>query len=143
MIESGTKTVKKKNKNLGWRPTVMTPEVVKKLEEGFAMGFTDNEACLYAEITKQTLYNYWKEHPEFLDRKEILKDQPKMKAKINITNSINWGDANDSKWYLERKAKDEFSIKTEVESNSKVELKADISAVDKLNELIKQNNPIK
>tara|TARA_R110000850_G_scaffold201786_2_gene327894 strand:+ start:626 stop:763 length:138 start_codon:yes stop_codon:yes gene_type:complete len=43
----------------------------------------------------------------------------------------------DTKWYLERKAKDEFSLRTEVEQNSTVDLKVEVSALDTLNNLIK------
>lgn len=141
MIESSEeiKVVKpkKKEENIGWRPTVMTDKVVAKLEEGFTMGFTDLEACLYAEISKDALYDYCKKVPTFTDRKELLKEQPKMKAKINITNSISDWDSLDSKWYLERKSKDEFSLRTEVEQNITGDLKVEVTALDSLNNLIK------
>jgi hypothetical protein len=39
------------------RPTKMTPDTVKKLEEAFLLGCSDIEACLVADISKQTLYN--------------------------------------------------------------------------------------
>ena len=100
-----------------WRPAIMTDEVLAKLEEWFAMWFTDNEACLYADINPSTLYRYIDKNPEFSKRKEILKDQPKMKAKMNIVQSINKWDLTDSKWYAERKIKDEFSLKQEVEQS--------------------------
>ncbi|HYW81837.1 MAG TPA: hypothetical protein VFB30_01185 [Spirochaetia bacterium] len=32
------------------RKTVMTPEVVRKLEEAFSMDCTDEEACAYAGV---------------------------------------------------------------------------------------------
>ena len=100
-------------KNKGGRPTVMTPETVKKLEDAFIIGCTDEEACFYANISKPTLYDYIKLHPEFSDRKEALKKSPSFKAKKNIVNALEEGDKETSKWYLERKNKDEFSTKTE------------------------------
>lgn len=98
-------------KDIAGRPTKMTEETVKKLLDAFAMGFTDEEACLYADISKQTLYNYWEKKPWFLDQKEILKNKPKIKAKMNILKAINEWNKEDSKWYLERVSKDEFSLK--------------------------------
>ena len=68
-------------KNKGGRPTKMKPETVNKLEDAFRWGCTDAEACLHADITKQTLYNYCEKNEEFFDRKELLKDQPILKAK--------------------------------------------------------------
>ena len=63
------------------RPTSMTDITVKKLDEAFLMGCTDQEACLYANITKTTLYEYCKKHPEYTDRKETLKKNPVLKAR--------------------------------------------------------------
>lgn len=91
------------------RPTVMTEETVNKLEEGFAMGFTDEEACLYANISKQTLYDYCKKNEGYTDRKEELKNHPRILAKANIYNALKENKkVEDSKWYLERRSKKEF-----------------------------------
>ena len=66
----------KKVKNVGGRPTVMTEKVIGKLEEAFLMGCSDSEACFYAEISKQALYDYQLKYPEFTDRKNTLKSNP-------------------------------------------------------------------
>ena len=58
----------------------MTEAVLRKLEDAFALGCTDLEACLYADISKTTLYDYQKDHPEFAERKEKLKETPTLKA---------------------------------------------------------------
>jgi len=102
------------------RPTVMTPEALRKLEEAFAMGCTDVEACLYANIGKSTLYTYQAENEGFLERKEELKDSLKLHAKSNLSRSIKIDeDIDNSKWYLERKSKSEFSTRTEQDITSK------------------------
>jgi len=89
------------------RPTIMTDDVVNKLEEAFSNGATDLEACFLANISKQTLYNYQENHPEFVDRKEALKEMIKYQAKKNIKDKILEGDIQQSNWWLERKGKDE------------------------------------
>ena len=104
-------------KNKVGRPTVMTETVLEKLTYAFSKGLSDREACLYADINPDTLYNYCKAHPEFAERKELLKEQPKIKAKFNITEQIDNGDSEMSKWYLERKAKDEFSTKQTIDGD--------------------------
>lgn len=96
------------------RPRKITKETVQKLEEGFLMGLSDREACIYADIAVSTLYNYCKKHKEFSERKELLKDNIKMKSKLNVAHGIKKGDINLSLWYLERKCKDEFSPKQEI-----------------------------
>lgn len=96
------------------RPTVMTPEVVSKLEQAWAMGCSDLEACLFANISKQTLYDYQNKNPEFVDRKERLKESLVLKARTVIANALNQDDENTAKWYLERKKKAEFSTRQEL-----------------------------
>ena len=99
------------------RPTVMTEQLLGKLEEGFAYGMTDKEACFYADIDPDTLYEYQKKFPKFTERKKALKDKPVMKARQTIVDALD--DPTHSKWYLERKKSDEFGSKQEIEHNVK------------------------
>lgn len=108
------------------RPTVMTEEVLQKLEFAFMRGLTDLEACLYANIGTTTLYNYCNENPEFRERKEELKQHPTAKARLNVTEAIENGNEEMSKWWLERKAKDEFSTKQTVDGELKVKRLEDV-----------------
>ena len=95
--------------NAGGRPTVMTPEVIVKLEEVFALGGTDGEATFWANISMAALYDYQLLHPEFRDRKEALKRTPILKARQTIVTSLDRPET--AQWFLERKMKDEFSTK--------------------------------
>lgn len=90
----------------------MTPETLSKLEEVFAIGGSDEEACFYAGIGKSTLYNYQKEYPDFVERKEALKERPVLKARQTIVKALD--DADYAMWYLERKKKKEFSPRQEL-----------------------------
>jgi len=85
------------------RPTLMTESKVKELEDAFSWGCTDLEACCYANISKQTLYNYIEKHPEFLDRKETLKNQPVMKAKRIVHSALNDDDLPTANRVIDRK----------------------------------------
>lgn len=135
MEEKKKKTPKKaapKKKNVGGRPKVIDENVLAKLEEGFLIGLNDRECCLYADINPSTLYRYCEENPEFSERKELLKEQLKIKAKMNIQQAITTHEDSDlSKWYLERKSKDEFGIKQTIEHSgemtTKQEIKHDLS----------------
>lgn len=91
----------------------MTPETINKLEEIFALGGTDQEACFYADISHQTLYNYQEKCPEFVDRKEALKLRPILMARRTVVENIteSYDNAMD---YLSRKRKAEFSNRQEV-----------------------------
>ena len=114
------------------RPTVMTPEVVKKLELAFMLGFTDEQAAFFAEISRRTLHNYQKSNPEFLHRKEDLKNHLEMRVKVNLAAQIspevfaslpqadreflmNSPNATQlSQWWAERKLPKEFGNKQKV-----------------------------
>lgn len=98
------------------RPTKLTPETIDKLRTAFLMGCSDIEACLYADISKTALYNYQQKNPDFVDQKEQWKEQLTLKARTVIANALNRKDENTAKWYLERKAKNEFSTKVENET---------------------------
>lgn len=107
------KKPKSQHKEAG-APTKMTKEVVDKLEYAFMKGFNDEQASFHAGIDKSTLYNYCKLHPEFSTKKEMLKNHLVMRAKINVSEAVESGSVLDSKWFLERKAKDEFSLRNEL-----------------------------
>lgn len=100
------------------RPNAITEDKLRKLDFYFAKGLTDAQACLLAEIAPSTLYLYCKENPEYSERKESLKESPKIKAKINIAESIEGGNLYDSRWYLERTDK-EFNPKSQVDVGNK------------------------
>lgn len=105
------KVSKKKGKNKGGRPTIMTAKTLEKLEESFKKGYSDAEAALAADISEATIYNYQNDHPEFLERKVLLKNNPTLKAKETIFDNL--GDPKIAMWLLERKLKDEYSARTE------------------------------
>ena len=111
------------------RPTVMTETMIGKLELLFARGLSDREACLIANISPSTLYDYCNENPDFAERKELLKENIKTQAKLNVAEAIEKKDVDISKWYLERKAKDEFSTKQEIAAdvNSDVTINIELS----------------
>lgn len=97
------------------RPTVMTSETIGKLEYAFSLGCSDKDACLYADINPDTLYEYQKKNPGFSERKAALKNQQVLKARMAIDNALNIGDVTTARWLLERKCKEEFCTRTEID----------------------------
>ena len=98
---------KKEAKKIG-RPPKIDSIILGKLESAFKIGANDREACFYADINPDTLYEYQKKHPEFTEQKEIWKRNPILKAKHTIYNNL--GDPKVAQWLLERKD-DEYSNK--------------------------------
>ena len=95
------------------RPPVDWDAVLPKLEEVFALGGSDLEACFYAGISKTALYNYQKDNPDFVERKEQLKERPILLARQTVVKAIK-DDPLTARWFLERKMKAEFANRTEL-----------------------------
>ena len=130
------------------RPTVMTTVTVNKLEQGFINGLSDVQACRYAGISRTTLFNYQEENPEFINRKEGLREDVKMHAKLNIAKKVMGtgkgdGDIDTSKYVLDRTDPD-FKPKNKLEiegvlSQEEMEEQAKLTAkyLDDINKELK------
>lgn len=99
--------------HLSGRPTIMTGEVIHKLEEAFAMGCSDREACLFADIASATLYNFQSANPDFIERKALLKENPILLARQEVIKGFK-DNPDHSLRFLERRKKDEFSLRHEL-----------------------------
>lgn len=84
------------------RPPKINDDCVNKLEQAFAIGATDTEACCFAGISRQAYYVYVKKNPDFLDRVNQLKSRLPMKAKTELARLIQNGNEKAIFWYLDR-----------------------------------------
>lgn len=75
-------------------------------------GLNNSEASFYAGISQMTLYRYMDDNPDFVIKVEEWKQNPVMKAKKTLYENLH--DPNVARWLLERKAKDEFTPRTEI-----------------------------
>lgn len=117
----GRPPTKNKHKLNAGRPTKITEETIQKLYEGFSKGLNDLQCCVYAGISKNTLYNIQNEIEGFKDRKEALKAATGMQAVLNLHDEINRQNIDVSKWYLERRCKEEYSLKNESAINVSID----------------------
>ena len=99
---------KRKKSDKAGRPSEFTDEVVKKLEESFSIDATVEEACFYADISRQSYYNNVKEGTALFDRFKALRERPVLLARQTAVSKITESYANAID-YLKRKRKDEFS----------------------------------
>lgn len=104
---------KTESKKVG-RPTAIDANILAKLRDAFSYAATDEEACQQANISPATLYRYIEENPEFWEEKERLKNMPNFTAKKVIISQIQEWDEKSAQWWLERKAKNEFSTRSEI-----------------------------
>jgi hypothetical protein len=112
----------KKKSNAG-RPKKLTQKTLAKLEYAFSCGCPVTEACLYADIDVSTFYRNIPKGSKLFNRYMHLKDKPLLNARMNITKAVQTKDLDTSKWYAERKAKEEFSTRQEQKRESDVVIK--------------------
>lgn len=98
-------------------PYKLTPETTQKLEEAFSIGADTPAACFYAEISEQTYYNWVKSFPELKEKFERLRQKPVLKAYQAIAKGLDNPEL--ALKYLERKRKDEFSVRNEYSFDAK------------------------
>lgn len=119
----------------------ITVETLMDIKTALSFGSSQNEACEYAGITPQGYCRWKREMPkELLAEWDFLvaKWQNQMVLKARKTISDNLEDPSTSKWYLERKRRDEFATRTEQELK-RVEKFSDISD-DDLRDMIGEVN---
>lgn len=95
------------------RGSKISPELVKKLVEAFKMGYNVTQAAMFAGITRQTLADWIKKYEEFAHQINDAMDYPNRKARAVVMSSIEAGNTNDARWWLERRQRDDFATRQE------------------------------
>lgn len=117
IIPKDTRTAAEKKK--GGRPTVITQEVVRILEDAFCYDATVEEACMHAGISRPSYYEFVKVYPAFSDRVEDLRNAPFYVIRKKVI-QVAEHDADMGLKFLERKKKMEFSTRAEVSHTGEV-----------------------
>jgi hypothetical protein len=93
------------------RPSVITHDVVRKLEQAFRSGLTIEEACRTSGIARSTYYRQLEVSEGFSDKMARSQDYLILIARHTICKAIEDGNIRAAKWYLERKHPEEFSLR--------------------------------
>ena len=86
-------------------------EVLAKLQYAFSLDASTLEACNYADISPNAFYRYCKNNTDFRNKIDLLRTTVVFCARVAIFNAIIDGDMKTTRWYLERKLPQEFSVK--------------------------------
>lgn len=109
-------SLKPKNvKDATWRAVI----------EAWENGLSDREAAFraskYGEFTTVKDIKDWiKSNPEIGELKAMFESELRGAAKMTVAGALRDGDVKTAKWYLERKAADEFSTKASIEFENAV-----------------------
>lgn len=102
------------------RPKHINEAAWREIVSAWENGLSDREASYRASrdnkvfITEAEIKQMVAESPQISGLRDFLLSDIVSKAKLNIADSIREGSISTSKWYLERKAADEFSSKASV-----------------------------
>lgn len=116
--------------------TKLTDETIKKLEEIFLLDGTLEEACFFANISKQTLYNWYQENPKIKERMDALRNEPFLKARRTIVENLS--NPQYAFEYMKRKKKDEFSERAELTGKEGKDLNPSTEEITKTNNLLNE-----
>ncbi len=101
--------------------TKWTQATVDKLVQAWGIGASDREACLLANISVDTLYKHLKRDKKLAEHRDKLKKLPTLQARAVIAEKLKDGDDITARWYLERKERQEFSAKADIQVTATVE----------------------
>lgn len=103
------------------KPNGIKDATWRRLIEAWENGLSDREAAFYVskhhecdEITAGDIQKWMLDNPEIKELKVCLHSDLLSSAKITVADALRDNDIKTAKWYLERKAADEFSTKQAV-----------------------------
>ncbi len=108
------------------RPSAITAVKEEIFAKAFRDGATVLEASKAAEVSPDAYYDRMTKDPDFADKMNLSKEYVTEFAKALLSRKIQRGDTETAKWWLERKAKKEFSSRTEVSGPDGESLKIEI-----------------
>lgn len=91
------------------RPSVINEDILRKLEIFIASGMGVSASCYMAGISTSTFYEHRAMDKEFRDRMRMADEWATFRARQVVLQAIDNGDVASARWYLERKARYEFS----------------------------------
>lgn len=105
-----------KRKKAG-RPTVMTEEVIGKIEQVAALDGSVQEMALYAGVDYTTVYDYLNKNEAFAKKIALLRETPVLKARQTIVRALQ--DPAYAFKYVEKKRRKEFGNALDITSDGK------------------------
>lgn len=105
----------------GMKPSNIPDKAWLAVIESWQNGLSDREAAFRASregdahILESDIKGWIKKNPDIADLKEHLSADLISSAKLTIAEQLKKGDVKTAKWYLERKAANEFSSKAAIQ----------------------------
>lgn len=112
-ITKGVAQDTNKNGTAGAPSLMDDPKIQADLLVAAALGANNEACCAYAKVSTSTFYSYITDHPEFSEQMEQKKNEPYLAALQSVVRSMQ-EDPKLALKFLERRHKDEFSLRREM-----------------------------
>ncbi len=119
------------------RPTTLTPEIIVKLINYLSIGTPINKSCQLLGIDEGAIYRRIQWDKDFQKNINDAKAIMVQRARNNVATALNQGNLQLTTWYLERKERDEFGNKVEIDQNVTLGQSDNQSLTDKLQGMIR------
>lgn len=116
---------RQKTEFAGLKPKDVKDAAWREVVGAWKNGLSNQEAAYRASkvgehITAKDIAKWISDNPEIGNLRAMLELDLRSAAKMTVADAIKDGDVKTSKWYLERKAADEFSTKASIEFENAV-----------------------
>lgn len=101
------------------RTNKLSPDTIKKLEEAAGVRLNVKESCAYAEIHRDTYYDWMKRVPGLSDRLDDLRENPIIRAKRRIIGQLDI-DTNAAFRFLEKEKPEDYGEKLKLEHSGQI-----------------------
>jgi hypothetical protein len=88
-------------------------EIIESLRPYLTLGYDLKNACVLAQVTYETVWEWVNKDTALLIKIKAWQNLVNAKARQNVAQKINDGDTLESKWWLARREKNEFSTRQE------------------------------
>lgn len=105
-------------------------KILQAMKPLFELGYTREKVCTLMQFNRTTLDTWELNDPSMRMMIDSWIETPTQIARQNVVTRMIEGDDNVSKWWLERRDKESFSTRTEMDSTVRVE------ELDKVDELL-------
>jgi hypothetical protein len=93
-------------------------EIFQSLKPYFTLGYDVKNACILAQVPYTTITTWLEKDNSLRIQVQSWQNMVNAKARQNVVKAINEGDQAESKWWLERKERNDFSTKSEQDITS-------------------------
>lgn len=105
--------------NVDYSGSNFDDDIVQRLYDAAIIGCNMSECALYANVSRAALYRFLSKNESVRDKIDLLRNDTTIAARRTVRQSIiEDKDPITAKWYLERKASNEFTVKHDIDINA-------------------------